>query len=173
MLERLSRPANGEVLGCGCAGCAPNDSPPKASLNPPKLDCWGDCCGGEARAPKEPCRACCWGAGAAAAGFDAYRDRMDCLRSGRDGAAAAGPVLEGRAGCAGVLPRKSKPNNESPAFACFGGAVSAFGGAALAAGGPVLGRGGAGVSSPKRSIAGWGGGGARAAGGWLELLARR
>lgn len=84
---------------------------------------------------------------------------MDCLRSGREGAAAAaaGPVLEGRAGCdVGPPPRKSKPNSESPALVCFGGAASAFGGTARAAGGPVLGRGGAGVSSPNRSITCWG-----------------
>jgi hypothetical protein len=93
------------------------------------------------------------------------------LRSGLDGAAeAAGPVLDGRAGCVvGPPPRKSKPNNESPAFVCFGGAASAFGGAARPpTGGPVLGRWGAGASSPKRSIAGCGldcGGG----GGLLEL----
>jgi hypothetical protein len=84
---------------------------------------------------------------------------MDCLRSGLEGAAeAAGPVLEGRAGCVvGPPPRKSKPSSESPAFVCFGGAASAFGGGARTfEGGPVLGLGGAGASSPKRSIAGCG-----------------
>jgi hypothetical protein len=65
---------------------------------------------------------------------------MDCFRSGREGAAAAGPVLEGRAGCVGPLPIKSNPSNESPALVCFGGAGSAFGGTALDDGGPVLGR---------------------------------
>jgi hypothetical protein len=64
-------------------------------------------------------------------------------------------VLDGRAGCdVGPPPKKSSPNNESPAFVCFGAAASAFGGADRTfVGGPVLGRGGAG-SSPKRSIAG-------------------
>jgi hypothetical protein len=92
-------------------------------------------------------------------GAEAYSDRIDCLRSGLDGAAEApaGPVLEGRAGGAELPPKKSRPKSESPAFVCFGGAGSAFGGGALvAAGGPVLDRGGAGVASPKRSITGAG-----------------
>jgi len=87
---------------------------------------------------------------------------MDCFRSGLDAAAAAGPVLEGRAGCAVAVvppapppPKKSSPSSESPALFCFGGTVSCLGGVAVAAGGPVLGRGGAG-SSPKRSMAGGG-----------------
>lgn len=108
--------------------------------------------------PKDSCRACCCGCGAAA-GLAAYKDSIDCLRSGLDGAAAAaGPVLEGRAGCAeGPPPKKSSPSRESPARVCFGGAASAFGGTArAAAGGPVLGRGGAGGSSPNRSMAGCG-----------------
>jgi hypothetical protein len=107
--------------------------------------------------------------------LEAYSDRIDCLRSGLDGAAdAAGPVLDGLAGCdAGPPPKKSSPNNESPALVCFGGAASAFGGADRTfVGGPVLGRGGAGASSPKRSIAGcclaWGGGVGR-----LALAPRR
>ncbi len=86
---------------------------------------------------------------------------MDCLRSGLEGAAAAGPVLEGRAvGAVGPPPIKSRPNNESPALVCFGGAASgwAFGGALTPAGGPELALGGVG-SSPKRSMAGCGFGG--------------
>lgn len=87
------------------------------------------------------------------------------MRSGLEGAAAAaGPVLDGRAGAAeDPPPRKSRPSNESPALCCFGGAGSAFGGGRAAAGGPVLGRSGTGLS-PKRSIIGcccacrWGGG---------------
>jgi hypothetical protein len=80
-------------------------------------------------------------------------------------------VLEGREGCAGGLPRKSSPSNESPALVCFGGAGSDLGGGAfLVEGGPVLARGGAG-SSPNRSMAGWGA--TRGAGGWFELPARR
>lgn len=85
--------------------------------------------------------------------MDAYSDRIDCFKSGLEGAEAAGPVLDGRAGCAeGPPPKKSSPSNESPALFCFGGAGSAFGGA-RATGGPVLARGGVG-SSPKRSMAG-------------------
>lgn len=125
-------------------------------------------------APKDSCRACCWGCGAAA-GFEAYSERMDCLRSGLEGAAeAAGPVLDGLAGCdAGPPPKKSSPSSESPAFVCLGGAASAFGGAERTfEGGPVLGRGGAGVSSPKRSMVccclACGGGAGR-----LELPAKR
>lgn len=169
-LVKESRPEKGEDFEAGAAG-APKPRPPNASLRPPKDDCcaWGDCWEGEARPPKESCRACCWGWGGAV-GFAAYRDRMDCLRSGREGAAAAaaGPVLEGRAGCADALPRKSSPSRESPALVCFGGAGSAFGGTARAWGGPVLARGGAGVSSPNKSMAGCGGGAARGGGGVCE-----
>lgn len=72
--------------------------------------------------------------------MEAYSERMDCFRSGLDGAAAAGPVLEGRVGCAEDVapPRKSKPNKESPVLFCFGGA-SCLGGALAPVGGPVLG----------------------------------
>lgn len=99
---------------------------------------------------------------------------MDCFRSGLDGADAVGPVLEGLAGCADVPPpKKSKPNNESPALVCFGGAGSAFGGTCLPTGGPVLARGGAGDMSPKRSMAGCAWGCARGGGGWLDWDASR
>jgi len=137
-LEKLSSPEKGE--GLGCAGAAwLKLRPLKASFIPPKLDCWGDAwLWGDAMPPKDSCRACCCGC---AAGFAAYSDRIDCLRSGLDGAdAAAGPVLDGRAGCAfDPPPKKSSPSSESPALFCFGGA--ACGGPARAAtGGPVLGR---------------------------------
>lgn len=47
-------------------------------------------------------------------------------------------MLEGREGCAGGLPRKSSPSNESPALVCFGGAGSDLGGGAfLVEGGPA------------------------------------
>lgn len=181
-LEKASRPAKGEGLGAG-AGAAPKDRLLKASFMPPKAEFVGDVCDcGDARPPNDSCRACCcccccWGC-AAGLGDEAYSDRIDCLRSGREGAAdALGPVLEGRAGGAELLllPRKSKPSSESPAFVCFGGAGSAFGGGArAAAGGPVLDRGGAGVASPKRSMTGsgfaCGGGGGREA---AALPARR
>lgn len=140
-LEKLSSPAKGDGFGGGAAG-APNERLLKASLMPPKPLPWVVCCCEAPRPPKESCRACCWGGGgaAAAAGFDAYSAKMDCFRSGREGVAAAGPVLEGRAGCAGAVPRKSSPNNESPALVCLGGAGSALGGTAVEIGGPVLGR---------------------------------
>ena len=105
------------------------------------------------RLPKDSWRACCWACGCGAGlGVDAYNERIDCLRSGLDGAAAVGPVLEGLAGCADAPPpRKSRPNSESPALVCFGGAGSAFGGTLLPIGGPVLGLAGAGAcSSPNR-----------------------
>lgn len=80
-------------------------------------------------------------------------------------------MLDGRAGAgAEPPPRKSRPNNESPALVCFGGAASAFGGALVPDGGPELARGGVG-SSPKRSITGWGFG--RGGGLWAEPAARR
>jgi hypothetical protein len=73
--------------------------------------------------------------------LEAYSDKIDCLRSGLEGAAAAAPVLDGRDGAADdEPPRKSNPSNESPALFCFGGAGSAFGGPLAATGGPVLGR---------------------------------
>ena len=138
VLEKLSRPENGDGLG---AGAALKERLLNASFMPPKDDCWGEvCAGGEAIPPNESPRACCCGCDAAA-GFEAYSDKMDCLRSGLDGAAAAGPVLDGRGGAADdPPPKKSSPSNESPALCCLGGAVSAFGGPLAATGGPVLGR---------------------------------
>jgi len=138
VLEKLSRPENGEGLG---AGAALNERLLNASFIPPKDDCCGDVCAcGDDIPPNESPRACCSG-WAAAAGFEAYSDKMDCLRSGLDGAAAVGPVLDGRVGAADdPPPRKSSPSNESPALCCLGGAVSAFGGPLAATGGPVLGR---------------------------------
>lgn len=169
-LEKASRPANGEGLGAA-AGAGLKLRLPNASFMPPNADCVGDVCDcGDARPPNDSCRACCCCGCAAGFGVEAYSDRIDCLRSGLDGAAEApaGPVLEGLAGGAELPPRKSSPSSESPARVCFGGAASAFGGGALvAAGGPVFERGGAGVASPKRSMTGagfvCGGGGGREA----------
>jgi hypothetical protein len=109
--------------------------------------------------PKESCRPCtaCWVGADFGAAFE-YNDSIDCLRSGRDGAAEAPDVpvvLDGRAGGADEAPpKKSKPSNESPGLVCFGGAASALGGNARPIEGPVvLGLGGAGSgSSPKRSM---------------------
>lgn len=64
--------------------------------------------------PKELPRWCC--TGGAGCGFE-YNDRIDCLRSGRDmpaGAAGVDAVLDGRLVVEGwVLPKKSRPSNES------------------------------------------------------------
>lgn len=63
--------------------------------------------------------------------LDAYKDRMDCFRSGRDGAeevdieAAALDGLAGTFAC--VPPKKSKPSSESPPVLGW----RAVGGAAL------------------------------------------
>ncbi len=72
--------------------------------------------------PEEAWRSCCgrgWGFGA-----DAYKERMDCLRSGRDAAAEAerederpeGPPE----GAVGAPPKKSSPSSESAGFGCAG-----------------------------------------------------
>lgn len=83
--------------------------------------------------------------------MDAYRDNIDCLRSGLDGAAALG-LLAGLAGASACAPpKKSSPSNESAGLFCLG--VALGGGATLFVGGPVLGLTGAeNESSPKRSI---------------------
>lgn len=82
--------------------------------------------------PNEAWRSCCargWGLGA-----DAYNERMDCLRSGRD-AAAEVEREDGRPegppeGADGAPPKKSSPSSESAGFGCAGGpeALSADGG---------------------------------------------
>jgi hypothetical protein len=64
-------------------------------------------------------------------GADAYSERIDCFRSALDGAAGAfvDPIsLEGRAGGAGELLKKSSPRRLSAGFVCFGGAGAALGG---------------------------------------------
>lgn len=88
-----------------------------------------------------------------AAGFDAYRDKIDCFKSGREGPLPATVgLLEGLAGGADVGPdRKSSPSNESAG--CFGCALG--GGGAVCVGGPVLGRAGAEIGlSPNKSTLG-------------------
>lgn len=64
--------------------------------------------------PKELTRWCC--TSCVGWGFE-YNDNIDCLRSGRDipaGAAGVDAVLDGRLPVEGwVLPKKSRPNNES------------------------------------------------------------
>jgi hypothetical protein len=64
--------------------------------------------------PKELPRWCC--TGGVGCGFE-YNDKIDCFRSGRDipaGAAGVDAVLDGRLAVEGcVLPKKSRPSNES------------------------------------------------------------
>jgi hypothetical protein len=74
---------------------------------------------------------------------------MDCFRSVFDGplgAAALPESLDGLAGGAGALPKKSSPRRDSDGLVCFGGCVPI--------GGPVDGLAGAEISSPNRSMAG-------------------
>lgn len=100
-----------------------------------------------------------WGWGGAA-GFEAYSDNIDCLRSVLPGTPGiVGPVLDGLAGGADCAPpKKSSPSKLSFGLVCFGGAAGALGGAGrLNDGSVVLGRTGWGVGSvgsPKRSISG-------------------
>jgi hypothetical protein len=105
----------------------------------------------------------CWvGAAGCGRGVDAYRDRIDCFRSGRDCPLAppAPVVLAGRGGAAAASPKKSSPRSESLVLVVFGGAGSPFA-AILDTGGPaVLDRWGMG-SPPMRS-----GGGAATLAGW-------
>jgi hypothetical protein len=102
---------------------------------------------------------------------------MDCFRSGLDTPVCVpevGAVLPGRlTGVDWVLPKKSKPSNESAGFVCFAaaGCTELGGGRATAIGPVVLGRSGGLIasSSPKKSMDGCG---CRRAGGWLETDAR-
>jgi hypothetical protein len=130
-------PAKASACGFGGGGDAEfvgNVRPLKASVKEPTFD-W-------LALAIEDVRSCWagWGFGAVA-----YRDRMDCFKSGRDIPAcepAVGPVLPGRlVGVDCVLPKKSNPSNESAGFACFGAAdccALAGGGGRATAGGPVV-----------------------------------
>jgi len=151
-------PEKGSGLAC-CCGADENDREPKASPKPPSacaFDCEGEETGGGDCIPPKALTleaAGCWGGGV---GFDAYRDKIDCLRSDRPGAPPVfGPVLDGLAGGADwVPPKKSRPSRLSPGFVCLGAAAGAFGGggALLVAGSVVLGLAGAGsFMSPNRS----------------------
>jgi hypothetical protein len=101
------------------------------------------------------CLCCVCGAGAAGFGADAYRDKIEFLRSALpvDAGAVVPEVAEdGLGGADCVLPKKSIPSKLSPALVCFGGAAGAFAGAALIAGSVVLGLAGAASSmSPNKS----------------------
>ena len=72
----------------------------------------------------------------------AYKERIDCFRSGRDIPAGLDEAL---AGLSGGAPRKSRPPSNWEGVCCFGGG----GRVAIAGVSVVLGRtGGRGVSSP-------------------------
>lgn len=87
-------------------------------------------------------------------GAEAYNERIDCLRSGLEGTAEPDGVdaeLDGLPEVAdGGLPKKSRPSNESAAFACLGREV-AFGGAVRLGTSVVLGLAGGSGTSPNRS----------------------
>lgn len=93
-------------------------------------------------------------------GAEAYKERIDCFRSGLEGTALL-PGVEALEGLAyeaeGGAPKKSSPRSESPCFCCLAGL-----GAALEGGGwtpgvsVVLGRAGGVGISPKRSTFGVG-----------------
>lgn len=136
------------------------ESEPNASPRPPSawaFDC--GCCVGDASGGDDiPENAFAFDCAGGGAGFDAYRDKMDCFRSDLPPEGAFGPVLDGLAG--GVdcdPPKKSMPSKLSPAL-CLGGAIGAFGGAALLIDGSVvLGLAGCAAGSaisPNKSICG-------------------
>ncbi len=171
----LLKPAKGS--GLGCCWVAGGDvaglkfRPPNASSKPPKLDC---CCdGADCIPPSEGWRSCC--VGGFGLGAEAYSERMDCFRSGREGVVEpAGvdaeledlPIEED-----GGPPKKSRPSSESAALVCLGGPEDLGGGSRLPRLSVVLGLAGGSGTSPKRST----GGAARGGGGtgWLELDAAR
>jgi hypothetical protein len=74
---------------------------------------------------EDECGGCCGCGGRAA-----YRDRMDCFKSGRDWAPGVDAALDGRFGAGAGSPKKSNPSSESAGFVCLGGAASAFCGTA-------------------------------------------
>jgi hypothetical protein len=124
----------------GCVAGLENDSEPKASSIPPN-DCVLDC----KAAPEEvegciPSKALAAGCAAGAAGFEAYRDKIDCFRSDRPVPAVPGPVLDGLAGAEGAPPKKSKPNRLSPGLDCRGAGCcgGALGGPGLPVDGSVV-----------------------------------
>lgn len=125
LVAKLVRLAKGDGFSAGFGGGEVVDgklSPLNASVSPPMFDDDGCGGGGEAISPKEGLRSCCGGAGG---GF-AYRDRIDCFRSGRDIPGAlvgVEAVLAGRLAVGGLVsPKKSSPSNESPGLFGFGAA---------------------------------------------------
>ena len=90
-------------------------------------------------------------------GVEAYKERIDCLRSGLEGTAEPDGVdaeLDGLPDIAdGGPPKKSRPSNESAALACLGGAES-LGGADRPGMSVVLGLAGGSGTSLNRSTGG-------------------
>ena len=104
--------------------------------------------------PKEPCLSCC--IFACGFGAEAYKERIDCFKSGLEGIVEPEGVDTELAGlaeaAAGGPPKKSRPSKESEALVVFG-ATAVFGGDALVPGvSAVLGLAGGSGTSPKRSI---------------------
>ena len=134
--------------------------PLKASFMSPKPDCC--CAGADCMPPKE-----FWGSCGFAGGADAYRESIDCLRSGLEGpveAAGVDVALDGLlAGDVDGPPKKSSPSRESAGFAGLGGAEAFGGGGRPPVTSVVLGLAGGAGTSPNRSTfwaaLGTGGGG--------------
>ena len=102
--------------------------PLNASFMSRKDACLGDCCcwGAGCIPPKEPCDewdCCC---GCCGRGEEAYSDKIDCFKSGRDWDPVLGVALVGRIGGDTASPKKSNPRRESAGLVCLGGAGSAL-----------------------------------------------
>lgn len=160
--EGFPKLANGSLFGAGCVWDGGEEvvakfKPLNASSSPPDID---DCCiVGDCMPPKMSWLSCCgWDC---VRGAEAYKERMDCLRSGLEGAAMLPGVELAPAGfieeVEGGPLKKSRPRSESPCFCCFGGATAAFGGGGRVLGvSVVLGRAGGVGMSPNRSTVGAG-----------------
>ena len=104
--------------------------------------------------PNDPCLSCC----VLCCGFgaEAYKESIDCFKSGLEGSvepAGVDAVLEDLAEvAAGGPPKKSRPSSESEAFVGFGAAAALGGGALVPGVSVVLGLAGGSGTSPKRSI---------------------
>lgn len=166
------KPAKGSILVCcwGAVGDAVGLKlrPPNASSKPRKLDAGADC-----MPPNEGWRSCC--GGGCGFGAEAYSDRIDCFRSGLEGAVEPPGVDAELDGLPleddGGPPKKSRPSSESAAFVDFGGPEDFGGGIRLLGVSVVLGLAGGSGTSPNRSTGGAAlGGGAN---GWLDVDAAR
>ena len=148
------------------------DTPRPANASSKSLRFDFCCTGGDCIPPKDPWLLCCTvGCGF---GAEAYKERIDCFKSGLDGTfefAGLDDELDGRfTEAAGGPPKKSSPNSESDALTGFGGAAC-FGGGRAPGVSVVLGRAGGFGTSPKRSTCGVGLGGGWT--GWFDVDAAR